>query len=176
VIASAPPTLSEPTGAPALTAFLSALSHQELVALMLDMARRFPELRNALAVHQMLASYDADQLEAEVLGRIIVAGAASGWGDRWDDEAHCRTTARSTMGSSCYSTRATPMRSCGSAKSCSRRASARSSRPTTTARLRRRSPPVSRSSFGLCRARRSRRAGAGRRLSRCTKNAGHYVY
>jgi uncharacterized Zn finger protein len=87
VIASAPPSMPEPTGDPKLTSFLSALSHQELVALMLDMARRFPELRDALAVRQMLASDDADQLEAEVLGRIIAAGATSGWGDRWDDEA-----------------------------------------------------------------------------------------
>jgi uncharacterized Zn finger protein len=86
-IASAPPSMPEPRGDPALTTFLSALSHQELVALMLEMALRFPELRDALAVRQMLASDDADQLEAEVLGRIIAAGAAPGWGDRWDDEA-----------------------------------------------------------------------------------------
>jgi len=87
VIASAPPTMSEPSGDSALTTFLSALSHQELVALLLDMARRFPELRDALAVRQMLASDDADQLEAEVLGRILEVGAAPGWSDRWDDEA-----------------------------------------------------------------------------------------
>jgi uncharacterized Zn finger protein len=87
VIASAPPTMPEPTGDPALNTFLSALPHQELVALMLEMARRFPELRDALAVRQMLASDDADQLEAEVLARILQAGAAPGWSDRWDDEA-----------------------------------------------------------------------------------------
>src|SRR6266540_4540016 len=46
-IASAPPTMSESRGDPALTTFLSALSHQELIALMLEMARRFPELRDA---------------------------------------------------------------------------------------------------------------------------------
>lgn len=87
-IASAPSTMSEPAGDPGLTTFLSALSHQELVALLLDMARRFPELRDALAVRQMLASDDAEQLETEVLGRILEAGAAPGWSDRWDDDAH----------------------------------------------------------------------------------------
>jgi uncharacterized Zn finger protein len=87
-IVSAPPIVSEPRGDPALTAFLTALSHQELVALVLEMARRFPELRAALAVRQMLASDDANQLEAEVLGRILEAGAAPGWIDRWDDQAH----------------------------------------------------------------------------------------
>jgi uncharacterized Zn finger protein len=86
-ITSAPPTMSMPTGDAALTTFLSALSQQELVALLLDMARRCPELHDALAVRQMLASDDAGQLEAEVLGRIIAAGTASDWGDRWDDEA-----------------------------------------------------------------------------------------
>jgi uncharacterized Zn finger protein len=87
VIASAPPTMHEPIDH-ALNTFLSALSHQELVALMLDMARRFPELRDALAVRQMLATDNTDQLEAEVLGRIVAAAAAPGWGDRWDDEAY----------------------------------------------------------------------------------------
>jgi hypothetical protein len=72
----------------------------------------------------------------------------------------CQTTARSTMGSNCCSTRVTPMQSCGLAKSCSRWASARSSRPTTTARLRRRSPPALRSSFKPYRARRSRRTSS----------------
>jgi hypothetical protein len=81
-IASAPPTVSEPADDPKLTTFLSALSHQDLVALMLEMARRFPELRDALAVRQMLASDAADQLEAEVLGRTLQAHAAPGWGER----------------------------------------------------------------------------------------------
>jgi uncharacterized Zn finger protein len=87
-IASAQPSMPEPTGDLKLTTFLNALSHQELVALMLDMVRRFPELRDALAVRQMLASDDADQLEAEVLGRILQVGAAPGWSDRWDDNAY----------------------------------------------------------------------------------------
>jgi uncharacterized Zn finger protein len=86
-IVSAPPTISEPRDDPALTAFLTALSHQELVVLVLEMAPRFPELRDALAVRQMLATDDADQLEAEVLGRIVAARAAPSWGDRYPPQA-----------------------------------------------------------------------------------------
>jgi uncharacterized Zn finger protein len=89
--AAAAPAMSpvpEPPGDSALQTFLNMLSQPELVALLLDMARRFPGVRDALAVRQMLATDDADQLEAEVLGRIIEASAAPGWGDRWDDQSH----------------------------------------------------------------------------------------
>ncbi|NTU80641.1 MAG: hypothetical protein HGA45_14900, partial [Chloroflexales bacterium] len=75
-----------PAPEPALQAFLAAHTQAELVALLLDLAQRFPEVHDALAVRRMLANDDAGQLEAEVLGRIIDASAAPVWRDRWDDE------------------------------------------------------------------------------------------
>lgn len=60
---------------PTLQAFLAAHTQNELVALLIGLAQRFPEVREALAVRQMLANDNADQLEAEVLGRIITATA-----------------------------------------------------------------------------------------------------
>src|SRR6266545_6389268 len=88
LVTSPPPTPAVPPGDSALRTFLTGLSQQQLVELLLDMALRFPELRDALAVRQMLASDDGDQLEAEVLARILEAGVAPGWRDRWDDQAH----------------------------------------------------------------------------------------
>jgi uncharacterized Zn finger protein len=75
-----------PAQEPTLQAFLAAHTQAELVALLLDLAQRFPEVRDALAVRRMLTNGDADQLEAKVLGRIINASAAPVWRDRWDDE------------------------------------------------------------------------------------------
>lgn len=88
MLASRQPTSAASPGDPALREFLSAQPQPALVALLLELAQRFPDLRDALAVRRMLATADADELEAEVLGRIIHAGAISGWGDDWDDEAH----------------------------------------------------------------------------------------
>jgi len=85
LIVNPPPTPAARPGDPTLRAFLSGLSQQQLVDLLLDMARRFPELHDALDVQRMLASDNADELEAEVLARILEAGAAPGWGERWDD-------------------------------------------------------------------------------------------
>lgn len=64
---------------PTLQAFLAAHTQNELVALLIGLAQRFPEVREALAVRQMLANDNADQLEAEVLGRIITATAQPAW-------------------------------------------------------------------------------------------------
>jgi uncharacterized Zn finger protein len=73
---------------PTLQAFLVTHTQAELVALLIELAQRFPEVREALAVRQMLASDDAGQLEAEVLGRIIAATAEPGWRNRWDGDGH----------------------------------------------------------------------------------------
>ena len=73
---------------PTLQAFLAAHSQADLVALLLDLAQRFPEVRDALAVRQMLASDDAGKLEAEVLGRIISATTEPGWRNRWDGDGY----------------------------------------------------------------------------------------
>lgn len=91
VLAAQPAVLVAQPGAgpapePALQAFLAAHTQAELVALLLDLAQRFPEVHDALAVRRMLTNDDADQLEAEILGRIIDASAAPVWRDRWDDE------------------------------------------------------------------------------------------
>jgi uncharacterized Zn finger protein len=88
MVANTLPTSAASPGDPALRDFLSGLAQPALVALLLELAQRFPDLRDALAVRRMLAGNDSDELEAEVLGRIIDAGAASGWGDGWDDEPH----------------------------------------------------------------------------------------
>jgi len=88
MIANTPPTSAESRGDPALRDFLSALPQPELVTLLVELAQRFPDLRDALAVRRMLANDDADELETEVLGRILDAGTTSGWGDDWDDERH----------------------------------------------------------------------------------------
>jgi hypothetical protein len=50
--------------------------------LLLDLAQRFPEVCDALAVRQMLAKDDPGQLEAEVLGRIVEATSEPGWRNR----------------------------------------------------------------------------------------------
>lgn len=71
-----------------LQAFLAAHTQAELVALLLELAQRSPEVRDALAVRQMLSNDDASQLEAEVLGRIIAATAEPGWHSYRDDEGH----------------------------------------------------------------------------------------
>jgi uncharacterized Zn finger protein len=88
MLASTPATPAGPPGDPALHDFLSALPQPALVALLLEMAQRFPDLRDALAVRRMLANDDADELEEEVFGRILEAGVESGWGDDWDNERH----------------------------------------------------------------------------------------
>jgi len=83
---------AQPSAAPArestLQTFLTAHTQAELVALLLDLAKRFPEVRDALAVRQMLANDDVGQLEAEVLGRIMKATSEPGWRNRWDDEGY----------------------------------------------------------------------------------------
>jgi uncharacterized Zn finger protein len=79
---------AEPAHEPALQAFLTAHTQAELVALLIELAQRFPEVRDALAVRQMLSSDDAGQLEAEVLGRIIAASAEPDWHNRWDDDGN----------------------------------------------------------------------------------------
>ncbi len=88
LVASPPPTPAAPPGDSALRTFLTGLPQQQLVDLLLDMARRFPELHDVLEVRRMLASDDANELEAEVLARILEVGAAPGWSDRWDDAGH----------------------------------------------------------------------------------------
>jgi uncharacterized Zn finger protein len=87
-VAAPSPISAEPPGDLALRAFLSGLAQPELVELLLDEARGLPELRDALEVRRMLASDDADELEASVLSRIVEAGAAPGWGDRWHEAGH----------------------------------------------------------------------------------------
>ena len=79
---------AEATREPALEAFLAAYTRAELVALLMELAQRFPEVRDALAVRQMLANDNADQLEAEVLGRIIAATAEPGWRNHWDGDGY----------------------------------------------------------------------------------------
>lgn len=76
------------TQEPTLQAFLATHTQAELVALVIELAQRFPEVRDALAVRQMLSNDDAGQLEAEVLGRIIAVTAEPGWRNRWDGEGH----------------------------------------------------------------------------------------
>ncbi|HEY3230523.1 MAG TPA: SWIM zinc finger family protein [Roseiflexaceae bacterium] len=88
LVATPPSIPAEPPGDLALRAFLSGLAQPELVELLLEQARRLPELRDALEVRQMLASDDADELEASVLARIVEAGAPSGWGERWHEAGH----------------------------------------------------------------------------------------
>jgi uncharacterized Zn finger protein len=73
---------------PTLQAFLAAHTQAELAALLIELAQRFPEVRDALAVRQMLSNDAAGQLEAEVLGRIVAATAEPGWRNRWDGEGH----------------------------------------------------------------------------------------
>lgn len=87
IVASRQSTSAASDGDPALRDFLSAQPQPALVTLLLELAQRFPDLREALAVRRMLATDDADELESEVLGRIVSAGTAQGWGDDWDDEA-----------------------------------------------------------------------------------------
>jgi len=78
------PTI-EASGDPALEAFLGNLSHDELVTLMLELTQRFPEVRDALAVRQMLTTEDIGQLEADLSRRIAAACALSDWDDDWED-------------------------------------------------------------------------------------------
>ncbi len=79
---------AEPTRKPTLAAFLATYTQAELVALLIELAQRFPEVRAALAVRQMLANDNADQLEAEVLRRIIAATAEPGWRNHWDADGY----------------------------------------------------------------------------------------
>ena len=76
------------TRKPTLAAFLATYSQAELVALLIELAQRIPEVRDALAVRQMLANDNADQLEAEVLKRIIAATAEPGWRNHWDADGY----------------------------------------------------------------------------------------
>jgi uncharacterized Zn finger protein len=76
------------TGKPALAAFLAAYSQDELVSLLVELAQRFPEVRDALAVRQMLADDNADQLEAEVLRRLIAITAEPAWRGHWHGADH----------------------------------------------------------------------------------------
>jgi uncharacterized Zn finger protein len=73
---------------PELKAFLAAHTQAELVALLINLAQRFPDVRDALAVRQMLSNDDADQLEAEVLGRLVAASAEPGWRNHWDGDGY----------------------------------------------------------------------------------------
>ncbi len=73
---------------PTLQAFLAAHTQADLVALLIDLAQRFPEVRDVLAVRQMLASDDTDQLEAEVLGQIMQASAEPDWRNRWAGDGY----------------------------------------------------------------------------------------
>ncbi len=66
---------------PPLQAFLATHTQAEL-------AQRFPEVREALAVRQMLSNNAADQFEAEMPGRIIAVTAEPGWRNRQDGEGH----------------------------------------------------------------------------------------
>ncbi len=76
------------TRKPTLAAFLATYTQAELVALLIELAQRIPEVRDALAVRQMLANDNADQLEAEVLKRIIAATAEPGWRNHWDADGY----------------------------------------------------------------------------------------
>jgi uncharacterized Zn finger protein len=73
---------------PTLQAFLATHTQAELVALLIELAQCFPEVRDALAMRQMLSNDDAGQLEAEVLGRIIAATEEPGWRNRRDGDGH----------------------------------------------------------------------------------------
>jgi uncharacterized Zn finger protein len=84
------PTIFDPNAGqdPELRAFLADRSQDELVALLIDLAQRYPDVREAIAVRQMLANGNADELEAEVRERIVTASAGSGWLDEWGDEGN----------------------------------------------------------------------------------------
>lgn len=69
------------SGEPALRAFLQALPQPKLVELVLTLAERLPELRDALDVQRMLATDDADALEDDVRKRIWAASTVSDWED-----------------------------------------------------------------------------------------------
>lgn len=73
---------------PTLETFLAAYSQAELVALLIEMAQRFPEVRDALAVRQMLANDNADQLEAEVRKRMIAVTTEPAWHNHKDRDGH----------------------------------------------------------------------------------------
>ena len=76
------------THKPPLAAFLAAYSQAELVSVLVELAQRFPDVRDALAVRQMLADDNADQLEAEVRRRIIAVTAEPAWHNHWDRAGH----------------------------------------------------------------------------------------
>ena len=76
------------THKPTLAAFLAAFSQAELVSLLVELAQRFPDVRDALAVRQMLANDNADQLETEVRRRIIAVTAEPVWHNHWDRDGH----------------------------------------------------------------------------------------
>jgi uncharacterized Zn finger protein len=73
---------------PTLAAFLATYTQAELVALLVELAQRIPEVRDALAVRQMLANDNADQLQAEVLKRIIAATTEPGWRNHWGADGY----------------------------------------------------------------------------------------
>lgn len=69
-----------------LHAFLEGMAKEELVGLLEDLARRFPEVHSALETRRVLTTGSSAELVRDTRRLIAAASAEIGWRNDWNDE------------------------------------------------------------------------------------------